>query len=283
MLHRSSTSERSSFFKKGSVLLVLVLLLWSPLPEIFLGNWLLRTNTERPQQGAGHLRHGRVVAGQQVADSLGRFQQGRQQQQGLVLSLPRLRRHLLRYEELRLSWGAFLELYSNLPDALAEELLSHSDLKHFEFDGPASEVLFQRHAIAPLNCRVTFLKGGERVLGREIDLDTPSFQAYSLSLYTFLSVDQQFDDPSFKKVALDSLSEDSLLSASTLFRLRRYSFQPSVEVATLWQGPERWLVECVDEGRHVFLSIDGTDVPILSDSISDGAKSKMKWKEWFGN
>jgi hypothetical protein len=272
-----------SKYTLGRVLLLLALLslAWSPLPEILLGKWLLVSNHSRERHGAGHLRHGKALAGQMVADSLGRQARDRQHEQSLLVTLPRLRRHLLRYGELGMSWPVFLELYAEMPSHLASVFMPDSILFAFDELNQQPSVYFERTVLAPLRARVTFEHAGERLLGRELQLDKWRFEHFGLSFYSYLEDGRFFDDPTFEPLAMQRVIQESLLPDHVTARLLHLKLSPGTETLQAWRAEDTWLLECIDEGRHLLLEIHDTD--LFSDSFFYGEGQRFDSTEALGN
>jgi len=256
--------ESRRLLRDAAWVVVLLGLLWSPLPEMVLGRWLQVGNDARPETGRAHDRLDLL----QESDSQAVSQSGELEKQAeevaKVTNLGQLRVHLARHGEVELTLSRFRSIYDALDAAQQEQVLPTYELEALASRG-LSAVLAQRHGV---NARLAFLDANRnRMDGVEINL--LQVQLLPLGLAQVARQDTAATLAGDDVTLVEDREAEALLPSSDQELLERLRRLPGVSVRRLWRSAGGLLLVEARAGETLWLR-PGAGGGVGAETTKDG-------------
>lgn len=241
--------EFRRLLRDSAWVLGLLVLLWSPLPELVLGHWLQISNDARPETGRAHDRLDLLQESDSQAVGRSAVVEKERIETASILSLAHLRRGLANRGEVELPLGNFRQIMAGLSSWQRNEIISDDDLRQLDQRGLASVQVTGQGSRA----RIAFLDvSHNRLSGVEVDLLRLEILPLELSeLASGDTVQVTGDDAVYEladqgaEVVLDQANRDLLK------RLRAIT---GLQVRRVWQSQGRiQLVEIRAAGQRQWL------------------------------
>ena len=222
--------ESRRLLRDAAWVVVLLGLLWSPLPEMVLGRWLQVGNDARPETGRAHDRLDLLQESDSQAVSQSSELEKQAEEVARINGLGTLRVHLQRHGEVELSLSRFRLIYEGLDDWQQEQLLPADELEALVKRGLAA-VMAQRHGS---NTRLAFLdKSRNRMDGVEVNL--LQMQLVPLGLAPVARQDTAAALAGDDVALVEDRDAEGLLPAVDQDLLERLRKLPGLSVRRLWR------------------------------------------------
>jgi hypothetical protein len=254
------------------ILLALLILWLTPLPEILLGRWLLLGNERRDGVGRAHDRLALMEEGNQQRSELQDAIELRQLAASAATSLPVLMRSLDSYPVLEQERSGFLALYSSLGSKQQDMLFPASSLIAAEEAGWA-RARFRNEAG---RLRIELLdRSGARIDGCETSLLELSLARFELVVAARVDSGVTVSDALWEQAG-DSVA-DSLLSSLERQMLDRLLLDHSLRVKSVIRSIRGGFYIRLDErsGRDLLMELPAPPVP------ADFIEEEQPKKGWF--
>jgi hypothetical protein len=240
--------ESRRLLRDAAWVVVLLGLLWSPLPEMVLGRWLQVGNDARPETGRAHDRLDLLQESDSQAVSQSSELEKQAEEVAKVTSLGLLRVHLIRHGEVELPLSRFRSIYTGLDVAQQDQILPADELEALVQRG-LSAVMAQRHGP---NARLAFLdKSRNRMDGVEVNL--LQVQLLPLGLAQVARQDTSATLDGDDVVRVEDREAEDLLPAADRELLERLRQLPGLSVRRLWRSAEGLLLVEVRAGETLWL------------------------------
>lgn len=256
--------ESRRLLRDAAWVVVLLGLLWSPLPEMVLGRWLQVGNDARPETGRAHDRLDLL----QESDSQAVSQSGELEKQAeevaKVTSLGQLRLHLIRHGEVELTLSRFRAIYEDLDPAQRDQVLPADELEALSRRG-LSAVMAQRHGS---NARLAFLdKSRNRMDGVEVNL--LQVQLLPLGVAQVARQDTAATLGGGDVALVEDRDGEALLPAADQELLEQLRKLPGLSVRRLWRSAEGLLLVEARAGETLWLR-PGAGGGVGAETTKDG-------------
>lgn len=264
-----SHPEARRLLRDGAWVLVLIGLLWSPLPEVILGRWLQVGNDVRPETGRAHDRLDLLQeSDSQTVNRSGELEK-QAEERARVATLGQLRVYLMGHSELDLNLARFRDLYGSLSSWQQDQLLLPDELEDLVRRGLAG-VTINRHGP---RARFSFLdETNNRMSGTEVDLLQLQLLPLGLGGMAEQDTSLALADPSVTEVR--DRQEESALTPEHKELLSRLRQIPGLGIRRVWQAQGLiLLLEVRADGETQWLRPGGGAVDEPGATSKDGKVS----------
>lgn len=253
------------------ILLVLMIVWLTPLPEVLLGRWLLLGNERREGVGRAHDRLALMEEGSQQRSELQDAIELRQLAASAATSLPILMRSLDSYPVLEQERSGFLALYSSLGSKQQDMLFPAASLIAAE-DAGWTRTRFRNEGG---RLRIELLdRSGARMEGSEVSMLELSLARFELNVAARIDSSVTVSDALWEKEAADAT--DTLVSTAERQLLDRLVLDHSLRVKSVIRSSRGSLYIRLDEGSGRDLLVELPAPPVPNEPVEEEPK-----KRWF--
>jgi hypothetical protein len=266
------------------ILIVAVVgIMLSPVPEKLIGRWLQLSNDFRPQTGRAHDRRLKASLGMQLADSLDRGQETRVRAAAQINSAHTLRKYLLRYNEARMTANWFRTWYLNLPERIQQQIIKRDKLLELVRNQGFDSVLFRFVDGSNGRVRLSFNDiEGNRIMGAEIAFTNLAPTLNGLKLIQTAVESFQFDDPNQQEFILEQWYHDKeILPECVTAKIEELALDPEISLERLLLINDTTIYCEIKLIEKYFVY----EFPCLTSEIDSNyvvPRNLNKRKRWFG-
>lgn len=241
--------EFRRLLRDGAWVLALLLLLWSPVPELVLGHWLQISNDARPETGRAHDRLDLLQESDSQAVGRSAVVEKERVETAGITSLAQLRRSLSSRGEVDLPLSNFRQVLAGLTPWQRNEILSDDDLSQLNQRGLGTVQVTGQGPRA----RFAFLDlSRNRLSGVEVDLLRLEILPLELSELASSDTAQVTGDESVYELA--DQGAEVVLEQAHRELLKKLRAITGLQVSRVWQSQGRiQLVEIKTGGRRQWL------------------------------
>ncbi len=241
--------EFRRLLRDGAWVLLLLVLLWSPVPELVLGHWLQISNDARPETGRAHDRLDLLQESDSQAVGRSSVVEQERVETASIVNLAQLRRSLASRGEVDLPLTNFRQVMAALTPWQRNEIISNDDLAQLDQRGLGMVQVTGRGARA----RFAFLDHARnRLSGVEVDLLRLEILPLELSELSSLDTTQVTGDD--KVYELADQGAEVVLEQAHRDLLKSLRAITGVQVSRVWQSQGRiQLVEIKAGGQRHWL------------------------------